>query len=137
MAHTKSDVARLLGVSLLTVSRYIRAGLLVASKAPGRNGIVTIEPDDLDAFRRAQRDMRAQTYDTESVARTLLCHPRTVQRLVSSGVLKTVTTPGRAHRITRVSVNNYRDILTARTRADRARAAGVVSPEALAAAHRG
>lgn len=121
MAYTKSDVARQLGVSVLTAHRYITAGMIKSRKAPGRNGIVTVEADELEAYRRRLDDLRALTYDTATAARVLDCHPRTVQRLVRAGALEAVPTPGRAHRITRVSVVKYRAAQREKRAADLAR----------------
>lgn len=102
------EVAQELGVSLLTVHRYIRAGRLVADKAPGRTGAVRITPAALANFQSRQRSLDASTVNTRTAAAMLGVAPRTVQRLVATGQLATVRSPGRALRIRRTSVTAYR-----------------------------
>lgn len=109
---TMADVARELGVSLLTVQRHIRAGRLSADKAPGRNGAVRISPAALARFRAQERALHATTVSTRTAATMLGVTTRTVQRLVASGQLATVEAPGSALRVTRASVTAHRRHLT-------------------------
>lgn len=103
-----SQVAQELGVSLLTVHRYIRRGRLDAVKAPGRNGAVRVTRDALAAFRARERELRTATVDTHAACRMLGLGPRRVQRLAAIGELDTVNAYGHALRITRASITAYR-----------------------------
>lgn len=103
---TTSEAAHRLGVSKTTVHRYIGAGLFPVD----RDGpAVLIAADELDAFRERERNVMAQTYGTDTVARMLHCARRSVQRMVATGELDAVPWIGRALRVTRVSVVRYRN----------------------------
>jgi len=102
-----AETAKLLDVSLLTVTRYIKRGKLVADKAPGRAGAVSVHEASVHAILRQRVELGTETLDARAVARLLRCRERTVQRLVRSNVLTAVPGPGRALCVTRESVAAY------------------------------
>lgn len=101
------QVARELGVCLLTVHRYIRSGRLVADKEPGRNGSVRVSRAALAAFRARERGLQDATVNSSAAAAMLGVTARTVQRLVNSGYLVAAKAPGRTLYITRDSIEAY------------------------------
>lgn len=58
LAYRMREVAQLTGASLTTVKGWCASGALPASRPSGPNGVVLIQPADLEAFLSAHREGR-------------------------------------------------------------------------------